>query len=170
MKMINDNIVDTFLRDRDLRVEYQKMLVNTYNKTVVCARVNYPGINKTNFVTIKINEIIYKALVDLIGNKILFENSYISLEGPISILVVDKPPFEFKKRCVNIEENHSLGRLVDIDIYGENYCGISREDLGISKRKCYICDDLAFICSRSKKHSEYEVISYIENCVNNFCR
>lgn len=169
MDMINDYIVDSFLKDRDSRVEYQKNLIDSYKKPVICIRVNYPGINKTNSVTRKINEVIYKNLTNVFNDEIIFENSYNSLEGPISIIVVDKNPFELKRISINIEENHCLGRLVDIDVYDVNYCGISRIDLNIGKRKCYICDDLAFICSRSRKHSEYEVISFIENCVNKFC-
>jgi len=169
MDMIYDDLVNTFLRDRDIRVEYQKMLVGKYKKPVVCIRVNYPGINKTNFITSKINEIIYNVVVGLISDKIILKNSYNSLEGPISILVADMNPFVLKRICVNIEENHKLGRLVDIDVYDENYYGISRLDLNLNKRKCYICDDYAFLCARSKKHLEDEVISYIENTVSDFC-
>ncbi len=168
MNRIN-NIVELFLKDRDSRVDYQKMLVNKYKKPIICIRINYPGINKINDVTKKINKIIYKALVDVISDKILFENSYTSLEGPMSILVVDADSFELKKLCVSIEENHGLGRLVDIDVYDENYCVLSRADFNMKRRKCYICEDLAIICSRVKKHSEDEIISFVESCVNNFC-
>lgn len=169
MNKQNDNIVEEFLKHRDLRVEYQKKLIEKYKKPIICLRVNYPGINKNNSTTKKINEIILNILVELLTDKIVLNNSYTSLEGPVSILVINDDPYELKKTCMNIEEKHCLGRLVDIDVYDENYFGLSRTDLGAGKRKCYLCNDLAFACARTNKHSLSEIISFIENSVNNYC-
>ena len=166
--MKNENIVEKFLKHRDLRVEYQRKLIDKYKKSVVSIRVNYPGSNKDNLVTRKVNQIISNELIKLLDNKIIFGNIYTSLEGPISILVVNEHPFKLKKLCIDIEENHKIGRLVDADVYDENYCGISRINFGKCKRKCFICNDLAFICSRSGKHSEEEIISFIENTLNSY--
>lgn len=166
--MKNENIVNNFLKHRDLRVGYQKNLVDKYKKPVVCIRVNYPGAKKDNSITRKINQIISKELTKLLDDKIIFRNTYTSLEGPISLLVVNEIPVKIKQLCINIEENHQIGRLVDIDVYDENYCGISRTTLGKCKRKCYICDNLAFVCSRARKHSDEEIIRFIENTLENF--
>lgn len=166
--MDEKSIVEKFLKDRDLRVEYQRDLVHQYNKPLVCIRVNYPGVNKDNVITKKINEIISDELINILADEIIFKNKFVSLEGPISIFVVNDTSVKLKELCVNIEENHQIGRLVDIDVYDENYCGISRTHLGKDKRKCFICDDLAFICSRSRKHSEKEITNYIENTFNNY--
>lgn len=166
--MKNENIVEKFLKHRDFRVEYQRKLIDKYKKPLVSIRVNYPGGNKDNLITRKINQIISDELIKLLDDKIIFGNIYISLEGPISILVVNEHPIKLKKLCINIEEHHKIGRLVDVDVYDENYCGISRTNLGRGKRKCFICNDLSFICSRSKKHSEKEIKKFIENTLNNF--
>lgn len=166
--MEKKSMVEELLKDRDLRVEYQRDLVYKYKMPLVCIRVNYPGINKDNEITKKINEIIHNELINILADGIIFANKYTSLEGPISIFVINDTSIKLKELCVNIEENHPIGRLVDIDVYDENYWGVSRTDLGKSKRKCFICDDLAFICSRARKHSEKEIINYIENTLNNY--
>ena len=57
MNKLNDNIVDEFLKHRDFRIEYQRKLIEKYKKPIICLRVNYPGINKDNSITRKINEI-----------------------------------------------------------------------------------------------------------------
>lgn len=168
MDKLNDNIVDKFLKHRDYRVEYQKKLIEKYNKPIICLRVNYPGANKDNSITKKINEIFLDVLVGLLKDKIIVRYSYTSLEGPISIFVVNDDSSELKNLSVNIEENHYLGRLVDIDVYDENYCVLSRTHLGTSKRKCFICNDLAFVCSRSNRHSLDKIVSFIEERVNNY--
>ena len=42
---------------------------------------------------------------------------------------------------------------MDIDVYDDKGIGISRVEFGLAMRKCYICDDIAHNCVRSKKHS-----------------
>lgn len=64
---------------------------------------------------------------------------------------------EAKKRCVSLEENHPIGRLVDLDVF-EGGCSISRSELGIAPRLCFLCEQMAAQCVRSKTHD----ISLIE--------
>ena len=66
---------------------------------------------------------------------------------------------------IEIEENHILGRCLDIDVYrikDNKVMGISRSDLFKSPRKCFICDLDAKICSRSQTHSIEEIKKYFE--------
>lgn len=45
-----------------------------------------------------------------------------------------------------LEEKYSFTRLMDIDIFDGDYRQISRSDLGLEPRKCYICDREAKFC------------------------
>ncbi|MBR6006755.1 MAG: citrate lyase holo-[Clostridia bacterium] len=58
-----------------------------------------------------------------------------------------------KERCVRIEEEHPLGRLLDIDVIAENGEKLSR----IAPRKCLICGENAAVCARSRAHSVAEL-------------
>ncbi len=157
--------VDEFLNHRDRRVYFQKCLSEKFKKTIICLRVNYPGNMKNNYYSRKINEIFVEKLEKEFENKILFKTTYISLEGPITILVINTNSNEVKKECINIEEAHFLGRLVDIDVYDKNYRSLSRVNFHKNPRQCFICEDIAFNCSRSKRHSLNEIELYIKNKV-----
>lgn len=66
-----------------------------------------------------------------------------------------------KRLLVMTEENTPLGRLYDIDV--ETASGaVSREELGISGRRCFLCDRPAKECARSRVHSVSEMLEWIE--------
>lgn len=156
---------------REQRVQNQKKLLKKYKNTLIVVRANYPGINKCNETTKGIvNEIKEELLRNLKLNsiKIIFFDYKCTPEGPLFFAIVDMNFVEIKKMCINIEEKHSLGRFVDIDVYNENGEGISRSDLKIESRKCFICSNNAHICVRSRKHGIEEIINYIETNFKNY--
>ena len=61
---------------------------------------------------------------------------------------------------IAIETKISIGRLMDLDVL-HLVDGIpqpiSRQELGFSRRQCYICQNDAKVCSRSRKHSVIEM-------------
>ncbi|MCP1110197.1 citrate lyase holo-[acyl-carrier protein] synthase [Ohessyouella blattaphilus] len=63
---------------------------------------------------------------------------------------------EMKEKMVEIEENHPLGRLFDIDVM-EKGSSISRVEIGREPRKCLLCGQDAKLCCRSVAHSQEEV-------------
>jgi len=65
--------------------------------------------------------------------------------------------FILKKMSVEIEETHTLGRLLDIDVYNINKKQISRTEIGELTRKCFICSNEARSCIILKRHSLKEL-------------
>ena len=66
---------------------------------------------------------------------------------------------------INVEEEHILGRCLDIDVYtlkNDKIIGISRSDLYKKSRKCFICDLDAKICSRAQTHTIEDIKEYFE--------
>ena len=64
-----------------------------------------------------------------------------------------------------MEEEHILGRCLDIDVYAyknDKVIGISRSDLFKKPRKCFICDLDAKLCSRAQTHTMEEIKNYFE--------
>ena len=57
-----------------------------------------------------------------------------------------------KYDTVTLEETHPLGRLFDIDIYTPEGDCISREQIGLPGRKCFLCGNDAKACGRSRAH------------------
>ena len=156
------NILDA----KEDRAYLQEKIIKKYNLPLVVIRANYPGIDKNNKTT--------KYIVENIFNLILLRVSpnhvekIDSFEGPIFLLSVDLSPTKLKKITVEIESNHPLGRLVDIDILDLDNHTLSRTDLGYLPRTCFVCSDLAHNCVRSRKHSLEELLKYIEDIVLNF--
>ena len=62
-------------------------------------------------------------------------------------------PVTLKRLAVDIEESHPLGRLFDIDVFGDHPTAVGREALGLAPRRCLVCDRPAHECVRSKRHS-----------------
>lgn len=142
------------------------MLNSSYKKTIIFLRVNYPSIYKDNSITRGI--IFYIRRVIEKDIEFIYKEENITFEGPCITYVTSEKSNSVKEKTVNIEENHPLGRLVDIDVYDEFFKGLSREEMGLDKRKCYLCNEYAGICVRNKNHSIEEVIGYIEKIYNKY--
>ncbi len=155
---------------REQRVEFQEELIRKYKSTLVMIRVNYPGVNKYNYVTEGIINVVNKEVINIFANDIQYKNLKETAEGPIATVVVDMIAEEVKKATIKIEENHILGRFVDMDVYDLNGKSLSRTQLGYSMRKCYLCDGSAQECVRAMKHKQSDIIDYINNKYNEFMR
>jgi holo-ACP synthase len=131
-------------------------------------RVNYPGINKNNQITQGICEIISKEVLNDFNDLVCYNTLMETAEGYISTIVVDKIPEEVKLYTILIEENHNLGRFVDIDVYDLEGKSLSRVDFGYLSRKCYLCDSPAIECVRTMKHKQEDIISYIDKNYREF--
>jgi holo-ACP synthase len=162
---------DDILLEREQRVEYIQKLLQEYNCPVVFVRVNYPGLNKINPVTEDITQLVTEELLDKFKDKIKLQLFRTSAEGPTLTLVLDEGALQVKRTSIKIEDENRLGRYADIDVYEPiTFQGISRKDLGIDARKCYLCEEAAHNCVRSRKHSQDEVIKFIHNAHKEYMR
>lgn len=162
--MENSRLIEEFLFDREKRVEHQEELMrNNKDKTLVTIRVNYPGIEKSNYITDDIVNIIYSDIITYHDRYIVYNDKYKNREGLVCHLLFDVDFVRIKKLMIDIEEKHPLGRCVDIDVYtfkDGKVIGISRSHLYKAPRKCFICDLDAKICSRAQSHSIEEIKEY----------
>lgn len=170
---------------REKRVGLIDELIKRYNTPLLVMRVNYPGLNKTNDVTLAIINDMIPLIYKVLGSKVRGKHLTQGAEGPIVYVAVEEDVWALKTIAVNFEENHALGRCLDLDVYdnrgidtgtctnrtismatGFNTTSlgksISREELGYPRRTCYLCEDFAHNCVRARRHSEREVINYIE--------
>jgi holo-ACP synthase len=153
---------EDILLERERRIEYQEKLLKQYKMSMIVIRVNYPGIDKDNPLSRGIIKIIEQEIYQTLSMSIHYTKAMITAEGPLVTMCIDKVATDIKAITLNIEHNHILGRCVDIDVYDGAGKSISRQDLGLAMRKCYICDDVAHNCVRSKKHSFDEVEGFIK--------
>lgn len=87
--------------------------------------------------------------------------------------IEEKSRLEVKRQAIAIEEKDIVGRYIDIDVFQNETKSLSRGDLNIKSRKCFICDNNPYICMRNQAHTLEEiknkiytdVIDFLENKV-----
>lgn len=167
---IKEYAPEDILMCREERVSEQEKLIDFYKKTLIFMRVNYPGVIKNNDVTLGIMKFMNKFLMEKFKPYTVYKNFIITAEGPVLTLIVNKNAKETKKITINIENKHFLGRYVDIDVYDKNNNSLSRGMLGLKPRRCYICNDIAQNCVRSRKHKIEEIKKFIKDKYEDYCK
>jgi len=160
---MRDYTADDLLEERERRVELIDSLLKRYKTPLLMMKVNYPGLKKTNDLTLTIIHEMSALICSILGTKICFKSLRLGAEGPVFLAGVKEAVLVLKKVAVDLEEKHVLGRCLDLDVYDSMGRSISRQELGYLKRKCYLCEDYAHHCVRARRHQEHEVIEYIED-------
>jgi holo-ACP synthase CitX len=159
--------LDQLLESRDARAQHQKDLLGRFpGKSLLCLTVQLPGPEKRNDLSLAI------ARAGVSAIRQAFQTSYEELRdletGYEGYFLVSLPADEAKRCTCRIEDTHPLGRLLDIDVMPgvPGHIGpISRDSLGLSPRKCLLCDNEARYCIRAKTHSTSELLERIGQMV-----
>ncbi len=142
-------------------------LIEEFNSSVLCLSLNIPGQNKLN----KDAKVIFDVAIDEISKlelKVLKSKICKRASGYEALMAVDEDALKLKKRVVQIEESRPLGRFMDIDVIDCDKRHISRSDISLSQRVCFVCGDNAKLCARSAKHPLDELLTYIHKRVDKF--
>ncbi|MFV0576659.1 MAG: citrate lyase holo-[acyl-carrier protein] synthase [Vibrio sp.] len=89
------------------------------------------------------------------------------LKAGVSFILHDDSGFTFlltnssdsnliKRICCDIEEGN---RLLDIDVYDQHGC-VSRVDIGLTERKCFLCNNTASWCIFNQTHTAEELLEF----------
>nr|WP_321982349.1 citrate lyase holo-[acyl-carrier protein] synthase [uncultured Cohaesibacter sp.] len=88
--------------------------------------------------------------------------------GPEALFAVASEADQLKKAMVELEESHPLGRLWDLDVHGADGRAVSRRDIGMTPRRCLICDQPAHACARSRTHEIGDIIRAMEERMRSY--
>lgn len=159
--------MEQILDSRENRAGFQKLLIERFQLPLVSFTVIMPGQVKRNRET----DIIYRAGVmairqELSGHIVNFSHKDL-ITGPEAFFSIDAMrPEDIKKQMIRIEQQHFLGRVMDIDVLSAPSQPISRTQLGEPPRKCLVCDQPAAACARSRAHSSDELQACVVNLVD----
>jgi holo-ACP synthase len=165
--------VQDILEARDLRVRYQEYLLDKYKTTIVSYKLNIPGPIKYSLLIKQIfDEGIktFKEKLEESSINIVYEKVWYKSSGPEYFAVFDAAAYTIKQLTTTIEETHALGRLYDFDVINTDGSQVSRQELGISQRKCLLCENNAFECGRSRRHEVSSLIAHIETIALEYFR
>lgn len=163
------------LDSREQRALMQKKLIAEFKKPLLCFTMNIAG-------PIKSSELIRhgfrygdKCIVDTFKSEnieIVYRELFYKDTGCEGYYILNGNALSIKKLCCDIENTSKLGRLYDMDVIKEDASKVSRSELSLPPRKCFICGMDAAACARSRSHSLDDIRSYTQKvlieAVNDF--
>ncbi len=144
------------LSNRDERTIYRTVLIDRFHFPLICFTLNLPGPEKYTA---------QSSLIHAAGTAVLFASLQFHALQPVhaeirhqktgieGFFVTDASPLFLKKICCQIEEDHPLGRLFDMDVFDPKNTPINRAQAGFPERTCLLCGGNVTVCRREKKHS-----------------
>ena len=156
-----DKIRKEILDAKETRWKKQLAFIDKYHFPIIGFKFNIPSWPKTS----RIIEVAWeKSLNDFLlflqkkrVDFLLLEKDKTVL-GPEAFIRIDLKAKQAKEITIDFEESFEIGRLLDIDIIDIDKKPIERE----IKRKCYICDDIAFNCMRANRHAPEEAREFFD--------
>ena len=149
------------LAARERRQALQQELIGTFSCPVISFTLNIPGPVKV----FPLAEMTFEEGTALIDSQlrafkipVLKRRSIRAHTGNEQFWAADADVLVLKEILCLLEESLSFGRLFDIDVIRPDGSKISRTDLGFDGRKCLLCSQDAFVCSRSRAHTLRELL------------
>ena len=146
---------------RENRQEIQRTLIQKYHCPIISFTLNIVGPVKVFPLALKT----FREGIRLIEAQchawhipVLGTQAITAHTGHEYFWAVDADVRFVKEILCLLEDSVTFGRLFDIDVIQPDGGKISRTDLGFSGRKCLICNQDAFVCSRSRAHSVDELL------------
>lgn len=146
---------------RERRQALQKQLLSAYNRPLISFTLNIVGPVKVFPLAVRT----FEEGLRLIHTQcsawrlpVMEEKRIEDITGYEAFLVMDADARKVKEILCRLEERTSLGRLFDLDVIQTDKTKVSREDFQMPPRKCLICNQEAFVCSRSRTHSVDELL------------
>lgn len=154
------------LEAREERWQRKTALASQYGECVLSLGLNIPGPDKEPAGVPEAFALLDAALDVLLrehaaGAVLHEERVPHSLDGPYSVRVTALPPEELKRLVLRLEEEHPLGRLADADVLSADGRPVSRRDLGLPPRPCFLCAGEAALCRRAGTHGADEILAHV---------
>ena len=97
------------------------------------------------------------------GIPLIYKGKIDGADGPTVFYVSKNNALAVKKIAAAFETLRKCFRIMDIDIMDESLKPIGREDINLSPRKCFICDNESAVCVKAKTHSGEELDTAIKS-------
>ena len=153
------------LKSRDENALLKSESIDRYKMPVVSVSMNIAGEIKRSPLVDLAFEYGYSRLVMELGEpkKSLVKRDF---TGCFALLVFDLETEYVKSKCLAIEEELPVGRLLDLDV--TDAIGMLIRRPGAKGRKCLVCGGPVFECSRARAHGLDEVVFKTQNLLLDF--
>lgn len=163
--------LDMLLESREKRWQLQRQLIqDNPGLTLVCLTVIMPGNVKRNAQSLVVAHAAVEAIQEAFGPSIQWQREQDLSTGYEGYYLVDMSMIDCKRLACEIEDNHPLGRLFDIDVINTHVEPVSRSVIGREGRKCLLCDQDARYCMRNHTHSRDELQQKIQQMIEAYAQ
>lgn len=163
--------LDMLLESREKRWQLQRQLIqDNPGLTLVCLTVIMPGNVKRNAQSLVVAHAAVEAIQEAFGQSIQWQREQDLSTGYEGYYLVDMSMIACKRLACEIEDNHPLGRLFDIDVINTHVEPVSRSVIGREGRKCLLCDQDARYCMRNHTHSRDELQQKIQQMIEAYAQ
>ena len=163
--------LEQVLQTKEERAVVQAELRSRYQAAVVSISVNMPGQVKYDQDTLALIEYALARLEDLFaaaGVHVSEMRRLSAVAGPAAVLAVAGDAALLKQLAVQVETEQSFGRLLDIDVFDSSGTQLSRDSAGMTGRRCFVCDEPAILCIRSRRHDAQAVRDAVVRLLEDF--
>lgn len=153
------------LASRDARQTRQQEWLAQYAMTLISLTVVAPGPVKDSVLTRRIFNYALRAIRQLAedsGWEIKRQRCLSPATGPEALLAINAPANRVKQAAIELEQQHVLGRLWDIDVLTPQGKILSRSDFSLPARRCLVCPQTAAVCARERAHPQAELLNRME--------
>ena len=153
------------LKSRDEKALLKSEFIDRYKMPVVSLSMNIAGEIKRSPLVDLAFEYGYSRLIKELGEPI---KSLVKCDftGCFALLVFDLEAEYVKSKCLAIEEELPVGRILDLDV--TDAIGMLIRRPGAKGRKCLVCGGPVFECSRARAHGLDEVVFKTQNLLLDF--
>ena len=163
--------LDMLLESREKRWQLQRRLIQENpGLTLVCLTVIMPGNVKRNAQSLVVAHAGVEAIQRAFGQSIQWQREQDLSTGYEGYYLVDMSMIACKRLACEIEDNHPLGRLFDIDVINTHVEPVSRSVIGREGRKCLLCDQDARYCMRNHTHTRDELQQKIQQMIEAYAQ
>lgn len=162
----------TLLAAREARVVRRLEVFQSRWETAVSLTVPMPGPVKDSPATRFLRDTALEALTQLCRERGWGRETVRlmdGLAGPDALVLVRADARTVKEATIFLEEDHKWGRLWDIDVFDPVQGAVSRRALGRETRRCFVCDEPAHFCARSKAHPLEELLAAMKGMMTDAC-
>ena len=151
------------LAAREARMAAQHSLIKKHGLPVVSFTLNIPGPVKR----FALADMLFDSGVDMINRALLSRGIAIAdgitrrcETGSEYIAAIDGDAYRAKAALTALEESFPAARLFDMDVITNEFEHISRADIGMQPRRCFLCTAPAAECARSR-HTLDELTDHV---------
>ncbi|WP_337025097.1 citrate lyase holo-[acyl-carrier protein] synthase [Pantoea anthophila] len=157
--------LDDVLNAREARARRQQAWLCQYGQPVISATLVWPGEVKDTPLARQVMAEAKEAINQRLQQhrwRIARQEAAFPVTGPEALWSVSSPAWMIKHVMADLEDNHPLGRLWDIDVFCPAAGLVKRSAIHQPMRRCFLCHEPAHVCSRMRRHAQDELAQRIE--------